>query len=204
MPDSQTDRSDRTFRIDGVIVELDAVAELSHACDPGVCAGHRSCCAEYEVRVTREEVSRIAGLMPGASRYARQLEVDGELDNVFDGLEHGICALETDEEGVCCFAYKGSGGAFLCSLHSAAIDLGLDPYEAKPEACTLWPLALVETAPPVLSVQPDAYRFPCNHRRDGAVRALDPGVRRIVEVLFGAEFAGRLQEAVREWMECEG
>jgi hypothetical protein len=199
MPDTETDITGRTVRIDGITVELDAVAALSHRCDPAVCAGRRSCCAEYEVRISAREVSRIAGLMPRASRYAPELEADEGLENVFDGLEHDICAIETDEEGVCCFAYRGTEGAFLCSLHSAAVDLGLDPYAAKPEACTLWPLALVETDPPVLSVQPDAYRFPCNRRRTGPVTALDPGVERIVRALFGEGLAGQLQEAIGEW-----
>jgi hypothetical protein len=191
----------RTACIDGTVVDLRSVAELRHACDPAVCRGRRSCCAEYEVRVTGDEVPRIAGLMPAASRYVPDLESDGRLENVFDGLGHEICALETDEEGLCVFAYENGEGCLLCGLHSAAADLGLDPYAAKPDACTLWPLAIVETDPTVLSVQPDAYGFPCNTRRPGPFAGLDPGVRRIIEALFGRGFASELEEAIRKWAE---
>jgi hypothetical protein len=199
MPTVDRTRRTDTVCIGDVTVELPPVAELRHACDPGICRGRRSCCAEYEVRVDEAEVSRIAGLMPNATAYVPSLKSGGQIENVFDGLGHEICAIETDEEGLCVLAYRDPEGGVRCSLHSAAAELGLDPYAAKPEACSLWPLAIVDTHPIVLSVQPGAYGFPCNSRRPPPFSALDPGVRRIVHSVFGNGFAHDLEEAVREW-----
>ena len=87
----------------------------------------------------------------------------------------------------CVFAYKGPQGGLWCSLHSAALAHGLAPETVKPLTCALWPLALSDDEdPPVLTLQPEATRFPCNVARVG--EGLDNGVAEIIERCFGVRF----------------
>ena len=76
----------------------------------------------------------------------------------------------------------------MCSLHSAALELGLPPAQVKPRACALWPLALVKGDPPLLTVQEGVLDFPCNRARSESSGGLDPGVAEIVEAVFGHAF----------------
>ncbi|MCC6142857.1 MAG: DUF3109 family protein [Candidatus Hydrogenedentes bacterium] len=181
------------IEIDGIRVDLDALLSLNHACDPGKCRYQGSCCRVYEICATRKEVSRAIGMMPAAARYARHLDEDGELANPFEPTGDGLYAIESAEDGACAFAFRRSG-KLLCSIHAAALDAGLNPYRTKPSSCTLWPLALSEGTQPVLSVQEDVLRFPCNSAPRKANRALDAGVREIIGHVFGDRFLRALED----------
>jgi len=181
--------------IDGVAVDVDAILSISHDCRPELCRTGACCCACYEVALTGREVAAVAGMLPGAARHARRLRDGDGFDNVFDESDEGGFVLDTAPDGACVFLYRDGAGAPLCSLHSAAVESGLDPSLAKPRSCTLWPLALSEDAPPVLGVQDDALDFPCNGRR-GPARGLDPGVEAIIAALFGEAFLARLSSEI--------
>jgi hypothetical protein len=167
--------------IAGVRVDLHAIRGIAHTCDPRLCASSGSCCACYEVTVTEEEVSRAIGLLPNARRYARGLGED-ICEETDDGL-----ALATNAAGRCVFAFKRRGQT-LCALHAASSRLALDPYRMKPWSCTLWPLAVSESHPPVLGVQDGAFDFPCNHPRDPAEPGLDPGIADTLRACYGQAF----------------
>jgi len=180
--------------IDGYRVDLEALATTAHCCDPLLCRRTGSCCAEYEIWVSRAEMERMVGMMPQAARFARRLRRgDGELENVFRELGPDTYALEEGEDGICPFAYAGSRGERLCSLHSAALEAGLPPQAVKPHCCFTWPLAISGESPPVISIQVDALNFPCNRRRepDGG---LDEGIAEIIEGAFGRPFLSALLE----------
>lgn len=155
----------------------------------------KSCCKTYEVPVDRREQAAIVGAMPYAARYARLYE-DGELIDPFDESSDGHPCLNTHEDGMCVFAWRRRDGAVLCSLHSAALDLGLPPAAVKPKACVLWPLLLQETDPPLLTVQDGVAQFRCNALRRRFDQPLDPGVAGIVRAVFGPEFLAQLEFAI--------
>lgn len=178
-------------------VDLDALLRLHHEYNPQACSAINCCCGSYEVTVQRKELRRIAGMIPASSRFAPTLkDEDGEYENPFEPVERGLYALDTDEEGRCVFAYRDAAGAIRCSIHSAALEMGLEPYTTKPFACTLWPLALTEDDPPILTVQEDAYRFPCNRELPQPADALAPEVALIIERLFGMAFLEEVNAAI--------
>jgi len=187
--------NEKTVRIDGLLVDIDALSRLSHSCDPALCADRVPCCAHYEISLEPGEVETLAGMLPLASRYAFVEGGDGEEGNVFDE-EDGEVVLDTTEEGECLLMYRDTGGRPLCSLHTAAAEAGLYPYRMKPRSCTLWPLALSEGEDPVLGVQDETGGFPCNRARRGV--GLDAGVAEILEALFGTSFLEKVEEALGE------
>ncbi|MEW5725649.1 MAG: hypothetical protein AB1896_21245 [Thermodesulfobacteriota bacterium] len=185
-------------KIDGVLVDAAALHGLAHDCRPELCNHGRFCCSQYVIHVTPAELERIVGFMPLAARYARGLKTNGGFRNVFEEEDDGTFQLDSKPDGTCLFSHRDRDGRGLCSLHSAALDLGRDPARVKPECCTLWPLALAEGRPSLLGVHEDAYDFPCNHRRQARTGRLNRGVRNIVLSLWDAEFLRRLEEACAE------
>jgi len=181
--------------IKGIRVDVDALLKLKHYCDPELCKHTVSCCRCYEVCVTRKEMGRAIGLMKHAANYARRLRKPG-FENPFDRVEPGLYAIDTHEDESCVFAYRQRSGKTYCSLHSASLDLGLDPYAMKPQPCTLWPLALSEDEPPVLSVQSGVKRFPCIWLRSRPAKKLYPDIAETIRVLFGASFLAELEAAI--------
>ena len=187
-------KMDQWADIDGYRVDLAALTTLAHHCEPGLCRGG-TCCAEYDVWIGDEEVSRIVGVMPAAARYARHLADLASADTLLRKLGPDAYAIGQRELGLCVFAYRAGGGGYLCSLHSAALELGLAPHRVKPDSCFLWPLAISSSRPPVVSVQEGAFAFACNTHREPDGR-LDPGVAEIVRGAFGEGFLQQLARAV--------
>lgn len=176
--------------IQGVRVDIRALARFAHACDPRLCRHTKCCCKSYEVIVDRNEARTIVGVLPQAAMRATRLRDDDSFHDPFDTTEGGLC-LATTSTGRCVFAFNTRHG-LRCSLHAAAMDLGLPPAAVKPKACALWPLFFDETAPPLLTVQEDALLFPCNaHRPEGVV--LDPGIEEIIVSVFGEAFMAELR-----------
>lgn len=179
--------------IRGVRVDIESLSSLAHRCVPLKCQRRIKCCAHYEVLVDKNQHSTIVGIMPEASRYAPTLKEGEELVDPFEEVDDGAC-LATDENGLCLFAYRNDEGATLCSIHSAALHLGLSATETKPYACALWPLFLVESKPSFLTVQDDAQDFPCNTPRGKRLCALHPGVADIIATMFGQDFLEELNQ----------
>lgn len=178
----------RIVLIQGILVDLDQLLRLRRSCEPIRCKDHQSCCAVYEVCVSRKEVERITGMIPASARYATHLKDGRSFENPFDDLGGGETALETQEDGTCLFGYRAPDGALLCSIHSAALDLGLNPYQVKPFPCTLWPLALSEGKPPVLGVQEGVERFACIRISRRPCKRFSAPVLQTVEDCFGRAF----------------
>lgn len=186
----------RYLMCENMRIDIEALRALAHRCDPVKCIGRaRGCCETYEVVVGRREQGTIVGTLGEASRFASWLKEDEDFLEPFEETEGGTC-LNTDEEGRCVFAYRDRLGATLCSLHSAALELGLPPAEVKPRACALWPLAMVEGDPPLLTVQEGVLDFPCNRTRGDSGGGLDPGVAEIVEAVFGQALLTEITSAL--------
>ena len=178
-------------QVGDVYVDVAAIRNLAHRCEPLNCSNRRSCCATYEVPIDPDQVGTIVGTVREAARFAPHLLEQGVPVDLFDDTEGGLC-LNTDENGACLFAYHDDRGAPLCSLHAAALDAGLPPARVKPRACALWPLALSEGSPPVLGVQPGAFDFACNRPRTEGESNLDPGVAAIIRAALGERFLTEL------------
>ena len=185
------------IRIENVHVDLRALRALAHTCDPMKCRHTKCCCRSYEVSLEANEIGRIAGTVPDAAQLAPGLTEDGMLIDPIDDTEGGYC-LNTDEQGLCVFAYRTDQGAIYCAMHTLALRWNLPPAAVKPRACTLWPLAIHGTNPAQLSVQDDAYEFPCNTPRRPSARSLHSGIADIIEAVFGESFLKTLEAALRE------
>jgi len=183
-----TEIAERYPMVRGVRIDVQALRVLAHVCDPLNCRHRKSCCETYEVLVDNDEISTIVGTMPDAAEYAKTLREDDEFIDPFDETDNQQTCLNTDEDGLCVFAYRDRAGSTWCSLHSAALELGLPPAKVKPKACALWPLFLHETEPPLLTVQNDATTFACNSLRQDRADSLHPGVADIIRAVFDQEF----------------
>ncbi|MBU2548377.1 MAG: hypothetical protein KKB20_08215 [Proteobacteria bacterium] len=184
---------DGRVKINGLRVDLPALLSIAHDCRPEACGG-ASCCADYEAEVDEKELAVIVGWLPAAARYARNLVTEKGLDNVFDEQGRGLYAIDRTEAGFCVFAYRAPKDGMVCSLHSAALELGRPPHRVKPSCCFLWPLALYSSRPRLLGIHPEVFEYPCNRRRRPGARGLDPGVAAIVGAFFGPDFLERLEE----------
>lgn len=147
--------------------------------------------------MTRRELNRMTGMIPASSAYASTLREGKGYANPFESVGEGLHALDTDDSGRCVFAYKSRAGHVLCSVHSAALDAGLNPFQIKPSVCTLWPLALSEDKPPVLSVQEGVFDFPCNTRPSRPLKRLDAGIAEILDALYGEAFRAKVEAVLR-------
>ena len=184
-------------RLGWLAIDLDALFSIRHECRPLHCPSPVSCCSSYEIAVSDSELEGIVGFMPAAAGYVPDLMDDDGFRNVFDEESPQSYLIEESEIGDCVFSFRNSAGCILCSLHASALDLGIEPVRVKPRACTLWPLAVQGRRPELLTVQHDAYSFPCNQRRKRPGKRLDHGVRDIITALWGDQFVKELEGLVK-------
>ncbi len=181
--------------IGGYRVDLEALKSISHRCEPTHCDDGLSCCACYDVELSAMEARRMVDWLPEAAKFARHLRHQGEYIDPVERMPGAAPSIAVDAAERCVFAYRGSQGGLWCSLHSAALAHGLAPESVKPLSCSLWPLAISdEEEPPVLTLQPEATRFPCNTLRTGD--GLDSGIAEILERCFGARFLQDVENCI--------
>jgi len=169
-------------RTNNVLVDLVSLQSIDHACD-GCGADEPCCCSSYEVCVSAAELEQIIQVLPEAARFCPHLRTGAGYDNVFDEVEPGLFALDTNEDGICVLAFLSSG-KLRCSLHAAASLLGLPLGTVKPKACLLWPMSFSGGAE-VLSLAGDALSFRCNSRKGKRSRSLNPAFVEAIEVVYG-------------------
>ena len=179
--------------IEDIVVDIPALLSIAHSCDPSICTSSGSCCGSFEICVEADEMDRVVGFMPMAAEFSDGLMAGGSFGNVFEELEPGLFGIDEGEFGVCVFGYHGAKDEVLCSLHSVAMKRNYKPEEIKPRGCVLWPLAVSEDKPLYLSVDSEAFLFPCNKERQGA-STLDPGIADIINKLFGSAFLDKVNE----------
>jgi hypothetical protein len=172
-------------------VDLASIMSIDHVCD-GCRPGEPCCCSAYEVCVTVTELERIIRVLPDAAGFCPHLETSGGYDNIFDKVESGLFAIDTDDEGLCLLAFR-SGGKVRCSLHAAAEALGLSSEQVKPKACLLWPMNFSE-GKEVLSLVDDALAFRCNTLRRDSSRKLSPTFVTAVDAVYGKGVGRRLEQ----------
>ncbi len=165
-----------------VEVDVGSLLMLENTCR-GCTRGEKCCCSSYEVCATAAEVKRIIRVLPEAARFCPHLLTDGGYDNVFEEEEPGLYSIDTDEDGLCLFAYWDDGRIH-CSLHSVALTLGLPLEEVKPKVCILWPMHFSD-GDEVLAMINDAFLFSCNTRKAPGSRSLSPGFVEALEMVYG-------------------
>jgi len=182
--------------IENVKVDLKSLISIKHKCDPGVCKGKISCCAEYEVCMEEKEVNRIIAHIPQAAGFAPQLIDNSSYRNIFDETDDGLITIDVDEDNQCLFAWRNSNGEILCSLHSHAIKNNLSFYDTKPGSCSLWPLAIYDGSPEILTVQEDAFGFDCNKKQKPEKAELDKEISSIIKNVYGEKMLVGINHAI--------
>jgi hypothetical protein len=182
--------------IENVKIDLKSLISIEHKCDPGVCKEKKSCCAEYEVCMEKKEVDKIIAHTPGSAEFAPQLIANGSYRNIFDETEDNLIAIDTDEDNLCLFAWRNRDGEILCSLHSHAIKNNLSFYDTKPKSCCLWPLAIYNGNPEILTVQDDAFAFDCNKKRKPVKTELDTEISSIINSVYGEKMLVGINHAI--------
>jgi hypothetical protein len=185
-----------TVEIDGIRVDTRRLLSISHRCRPQQCRARIFCCSHYDVCVNGRELERIIGRMPDAAKLCPQLRSPDGLRNVFEELEADLYAIDTDDAGLCVFAYHRAGQGIRCALHAVAAARNLPLITVKPSACILWPLALAGDTPVWLTVQSDAFSFPCNRRRIASQRRLDSGIADCIQAVFGESLLAKIRERI--------
>jgi hypothetical protein len=141
--------------------DFDAIKSIHHHCT-GCHSKTDCCCASYDIFISEKEMQRILNIFPQVVEYCPDLMKDGEFDNVFEESDDGLIQLDTDDNGLCVFAYQRQEELVRCALHSVAIDLNLPIEEIKPFHCLLWPMAISSGPESVISIQQNALDFSCN------------------------------------------
>jgi len=183
--------------IDGIIVDCKALTSITHSCNSSNCEISNCCCSHYEVCITSVELSNIIGVMPYASQYSSLLGSDNRFINVFGDEGRNTYSIDKSHSGFCVFGYQGKHKEIVCSLHQAATDLKMSLKSLKPLECILWPLALVDSDPVILSIQEDVLSFPCNQKKNSNPIELDNGIAQIVEKAFGDSFLYQLRKIMK-------
>jgi len=182
----------KTAIINNITVDLESIFSIKHKCHKGACKINTCCCSNYEICITGDELSIIIGCLPEASKFSKYLWSNDGYENVFEQIETDLFCIDTTEEGTCVFAYN-ERGKILCSLHSAALKLGLPAYKVKPRVCVLWPLAILEGKSIRLTIQDDAFTFGCNTRKDDDNPYLCSSIAKIIDSIFGKKFREQLE-----------
>ncbi len=175
-----------------VEVDVESLLLLENRCN-GCAKGERCCCSSYEVCVTTAEMKRIIKVLPEAARFSPHLLTARGYDNLFEQEEPGLFSIDTDDDGLCLFAYW-SHGRIHCSLHTAAVMLGLPLEQVKPKVCLLWPMHFSE-GDEVLAMINDAFLFSCNARKAPGSRCLSPGFVEALERVYGEGCGTQVQHA---------
>lgn len=165
-----------------VEVDVESLLSFENRCT-GCARGERCCCSSYEVCATAAEVKRIIRVLPEAAKYCPHLLTAGGYDNVFEEEEPGLFSIDTNEDGLCLFAYR-SDGQIRCSLHTVAATIGLPLEQVKPKVCLLWPMHFSD-GDEVLGIINDASQFSCNIRKAPDSRTLSPGFVEAIELVYG-------------------
>lgn len=194
-PDKRRERRPAQHLRSSVEVDLEALVLLENRCT-GCSPGAKCCCSSYEVCVTPAEVKRIIRVLPEAAKLCPHLLAVGGYDNVFEEEGPGLFSIDTNDDGLCLFAYWSNNRTH-CSLHTVALMLGLPLEQVKPKVCILWPLHFSE-GDEVLSTISDAFQFSCNVRKAPGSRSLSRGFPAAIEQVYGKGCGDQVNRAAED------
>jgi len=143
--------------------------------------------------VSAAEIKRIIKVLPEAARFCPHLLVEGGYDNIFEDEDNGLFSIDTNDDGLCLFAYW-SHDRIHCSLHTVAMELGLPLEKVKPKVCILWPMHFSD-GDEVLAMINDAFLFNCNTRKAPGSRSLSQGFVDALEMVYGEGCGSQVKQA---------
>ncbi len=197
-PNNHKNRSTKQtprYQRSSIDVDVESILQLENRCN-GCVRGEKCCCASYEVCVTAAEMKRIIKVLPEAAKLCPHLLTVGGYDNVFEEEEPGLYSLDTNEDGLCVFAYWSNNRTH-CSLHTVAMTLNLPLQLVKPKVCLLWPLHFSD-GNEVLAAIGDAFQFSCNARKEPGSRSLSPGFIEAIDLVYGEGCGSQVEQAAQK------
>jgi len=187
----------RLVEIHGIKVDIESLCSIRHECMPGSCREEECCCSRYEVRISSQELQTIVDYLPLAAEYVPYLRFDLVSENLFVDIGDDLFAIGRNDTGFCSFAYNKDKNIF-CSLHSVAFQLDIPVIRIKPRCCILWPLFITKDKPPHLTVDKDAFIFPCNIQRNRVNLYPYSSIISIIRDFFGDSFWNTLQASLKD------
>jgi hypothetical protein len=139
------------LRVENVDIDVKQLVHRRFTCDGHCCVQwnqkraviDRSCCSRYSIPVTsrdrraiRERMDKIRPFLPTDHALQDPDASPFECDD-----EYGWDLVHNDQPNACQFSIYRDNKR-LCALHYAALELGESPFEYKPIACSMWPLAI--------------------------------------------------------------
>jgi len=176
-------------------VDIESICAIRHECIPGSCRDEDFCCSRYEIRIGSQELQTIIDYLPLAAEYVPYLRPDLVSENLFVDIGNNLFAIGKNEAGYCSFAYN-KDNKIICSLHSIALKLDIPVISIKPRCCILWPLYITKDNPPHLTVDKEAFTFPCNTQRNGANLYPYETIISIIRDFFEDSFWNMLQASL--------
>jgi hypothetical protein len=202
--------------------DLRELVDRRFACDSRKCLVWRgaqmlvdsSCCARYRIELTGIDRQRLRAVLPLVRpRLPRDHALQDETERPWVRDEDYRALMAEDDRGVCPFVLYERGKS-QCAIHAACLAEGLDPWDHKPLACSLWPVATLEyrvggrerllvsaygEATTGLFAEDDdeVSRCACLVDQAADLPPLYQSQRAILERLFGARLLGRLDVAAR-------
>ncbi len=173
-----------------VDIDLKSLCSVDHLCN-GCISRTACCCSTYEVCITATEMRRIIRIMPEVVKLCPKLLTDDGYDNVFEYVGAGLYAIDTNEDGLCLFAYTAER-KIQCALHTVGVIHGIPLAQVKPKACLLWPMIFSE-GEEALSLTDDALLFQCTTLKRKGPGPISSSFTKAIDIVYG-EGCGKLVE----------
>lgn len=135
-----------------VWVDVPNVVERVFTCDPGVCSpgmrrrGQESCCAEFQVEITKKEIGVLGVHFDGISSFLEKRDADWAAkkpaldDVVITSPDNRFQRVLGKRKRRCAFSFLDERGAINCGVHGYALENKLDVHAVKPKLCFLFPM----------------------------------------------------------------
>ncbi len=145
--------TDNAIEVGNVVFDVEQIVRRKFVCDTRLCLdrrnGHfakrRSCCTDYAVRVSSEEMARIRDFMPQIeSAYPDVGEAAKAAGGFYEYDDWYDRVLRKKPEGTCIFLSDQGHNNFHCAIHGACLKHKKNPFRMKPSACALFPLCYLE------------------------------------------------------------
>lgn len=159
----------------------------SFICDSKICIKRDKCCCKlYDVELSLKEMHRIINLFPAISKFCRTLRTGRVCKNVFEEEDRRFI-IDKKADGYCVFAFFDDFNNLKCGVHSAAVEMKLDPYNYKPLVCSIWPLSIYQENPNNLYITLDT-SAPCLMKTGRKQKGVDAKFMAALRVLLGNDF----------------
>ncbi|MBI5480055.1 MAG: DUF3109 family protein [Deltaproteobacteria bacterium] len=173
-----------------------------------------SCCARYRIELTSLDRERLQAMLPLVrERLPESHALQDERQAPWVCDEDYRMVMAEDDHGVCPFVQYDDGRS-TCAVHAVCLDEGLDPWDHKPLACSLWPVATLEyrtdgstrtlvtaygraTVGLFADDEDDLDRCVCLVDQSPELPPLYESQRDILQRLFGSSLVRRLDAAAR-------